>query len=286
MGANDIAAVMHTSGRTDAAQEFTSNKALLHAAIDKFVGRRMRSLTIERLDSYYQRLSHALPGPDARGTTARRRRPVDRSRRPQQDGARPTSSAAIRAVGVLDTLKQTAEFLSSRSRTPQGRPLLQRRDRLSHHRLVRRPQRHRRHSRHAGCHHDGRARERQLLHDRSARAGRHDQRVHGDGRAAARPSWRVPRQCARQARMPRSPASLGGTGGPFNAQTELMAELMLSQGSLRELAEQTGGIASVNTNSLTSRSTASCRPTAATTCSATTPRRIRAMAGSTKSKSR
>ena len=30
-----------------------------------------------------------------------------------------------------------------------------------------------------------------------------------------------------------------------------MAELMLSQGSLRELAEQTGGIASVNTNSLT-----------------------------------
>ena len=30
-----------------------------------------------------------------------------------------------------------------------------------------------------------------------------------------------------------------------------MAELMLSQGSLREIAEQTGGIASVNTNSLT-----------------------------------
>src|SRR5918993_872294 len=54
MGANDVAAVIHTSGRTDAAQEFTNNKALLHAAIDKFVGRRMRSLTIERLDSYYQ----------------------------------------------------------------------------------------------------------------------------------------------------------------------------------------------------------------------------------------
>ena len=51
MGANDIAAVIHTSGRTDAAQEFTSNKALLHAAIDKFMGRRMRSLTIERLDA-------------------------------------------------------------------------------------------------------------------------------------------------------------------------------------------------------------------------------------------
>ena len=54
MGANDIAAVIHTSGRTNAAQEFTSNKALLNAAIDKFIGRRMRSLTIERLDAYYQ----------------------------------------------------------------------------------------------------------------------------------------------------------------------------------------------------------------------------------------
>ena len=41
------------------------------------------------------------------------------------------------------------------------------------------------------------------------------------------------------------------TGGVFNAQSELMTELMLSQGSLRELAERTGGIAAVNTNSLT-----------------------------------
>ena len=57
MGANDIAAVIHTSGRTDAAQEFTSNKLLLHAAIDKFMGRRMRSLTLERLDAYYMNLS-------------------------------------------------------------------------------------------------------------------------------------------------------------------------------------------------------------------------------------
>jgi hypothetical protein len=39
--------------------------------------------------------------------------------------------------------------------------------------------------------------------------------------------------------------------GVFNAQSELMNELMVSQNSLRELAEMTGGIASVNTNSLT-----------------------------------
>ena len=53
MGANDMAAIVYTSGRTDASHEFTGNKQLLLAAIDKFVGRRLRSLTLERLDSYY-----------------------------------------------------------------------------------------------------------------------------------------------------------------------------------------------------------------------------------------
>ena len=92
MGANDIAAVIHTSGRTDAAQEFTNNKALLHAAIDKFVGRRMRSLTIERLDAYYQQLSmlsNDQPQEHRHGAS---------SRRPILAGtagwSRPTSSAA------------------------------------------------------------------------------------------------------------------------------------------------------------------------------------------------
>src|SRR5205085_8867583 len=38
LGANDVAAVVSTSGRTDAAQEFTSEPQLLLAAIDKFYG--------------------------------------------------------------------------------------------------------------------------------------------------------------------------------------------------------------------------------------------------------
>ena len=53
MGANDMAAIVYTSGRTDGSQEFTSNKQLLYAGIDRFVGRRLRSLTLERLDTYY-----------------------------------------------------------------------------------------------------------------------------------------------------------------------------------------------------------------------------------------
>ncbi len=53
VGANDIAAVVHTSGRTDAGQEFTANTRLLVEAIDKFSGRKVRSATLERLDMEY-----------------------------------------------------------------------------------------------------------------------------------------------------------------------------------------------------------------------------------------
>jgi VWFA-related protein len=49
-GANDVAAVVHTSGRTDAAQEFTSNTRLLLNAIDKFNGRKLRSSLLGRLE--------------------------------------------------------------------------------------------------------------------------------------------------------------------------------------------------------------------------------------------
>lgn len=50
MADNDMAAVVHTSGRVDASQDFTRNKALLLKAIDRFIGRKLRSLTQERLD--------------------------------------------------------------------------------------------------------------------------------------------------------------------------------------------------------------------------------------------
>lgn len=51
MGINDVAAVVHTSGRSDAAQEFTSNTRLLVAAIDKFMGRKLRSAVLNKMDS-------------------------------------------------------------------------------------------------------------------------------------------------------------------------------------------------------------------------------------------
>jgi VWFA-related protein len=53
-GPNDVAAIMYTSGRTDGNQEFTSERALLLAAIDKFQGRKLRSTVIEKADQYFQ----------------------------------------------------------------------------------------------------------------------------------------------------------------------------------------------------------------------------------------
>ena len=51
---SDLAAVVSTSGRKDAAQEFTSDPALLLRAIDNFFGQRLQSAEMQRIDDYYQ----------------------------------------------------------------------------------------------------------------------------------------------------------------------------------------------------------------------------------------
>ena len=50
-GANDFAAVAYTSGRVTASQEFTNDRALLLQAVDKFTGRRLRSEALEIADA-------------------------------------------------------------------------------------------------------------------------------------------------------------------------------------------------------------------------------------------
>jgi VWFA-related protein len=49
LGANDLAAVVHTSGRQEAGQELTNSRRLLLAAIDRFIGRKIPSANVERL---------------------------------------------------------------------------------------------------------------------------------------------------------------------------------------------------------------------------------------------
>jgi VWFA-related protein len=54
LGANDLMAVISTGGRAQDAQEFTSNKRLLLAAVDKFMGQKLRSATLNRNDEFYR----------------------------------------------------------------------------------------------------------------------------------------------------------------------------------------------------------------------------------------
>jgi VWFA-related protein len=92
LGANDMAAVVHTSGRADASQDFTSNKRLLMAAVDKFMGKKLRSAALERLDEYNRRV---IAGRGAEAVDD----PADAER-------------GYQARSMLSTLKNSAEFLS------------------------------------------------------------------------------------------------------------------------------------------------------------------------------
>jgi VWFA-related protein len=53
LGANDLMAVVHTAGSSDANQEFTNNRRLLLAAVDKTSGRKLDSATIGKTQEYY-----------------------------------------------------------------------------------------------------------------------------------------------------------------------------------------------------------------------------------------
>lgn len=52
VAANDLAAVVHLA-QPDAGQEFTGNKRLLVASIDRFVGRKLPSATANKIEDYY-----------------------------------------------------------------------------------------------------------------------------------------------------------------------------------------------------------------------------------------
>src|SRR5690349_634869 len=110
--ANDVAAIVYTSGRTDAAQEFTSNPQLLLASIDKFMGRKLRSATLGKLDAYNQQQSMNAGSGSSSGSS---------------DGSSSNTSTAnnsnkvldpddfergYNARNALDTLRNVSDFLS------------------------------------------------------------------------------------------------------------------------------------------------------------------------------
>jgi VWFA-related protein len=65
VGANDLAAVVHTSGRSDAGQEFTTSQTRLLRAVDKFMGRTLNSSTLNMIDDVQRRSGTAAAGDPA-----------------------------------------------------------------------------------------------------------------------------------------------------------------------------------------------------------------------------
>ena len=113
-GPNDLAAVVVTSGRKDAAQEFTSDPALLLRAVDSFIGQRLQSAEVQRIDDYFQSL--ALSGLDTRENTGKD--PQDEAVVPnlltRMQSFDPSNlERGQRAVGVLQTVRSLSEFLES-----------------------------------------------------------------------------------------------------------------------------------------------------------------------------
>jgi VWFA-related protein len=97
MADNDLAAVVHTSGKTDAAQEFTNDKRRLDAAINGFIGQSLESLTLSR-QAEYQRQQSLPPG--AAGSGTRIEDPFDQER-------------GFKARQSLDALKGISDWVAA-----------------------------------------------------------------------------------------------------------------------------------------------------------------------------
>ena len=112
LGPNDLDRGVVTSGRKDAAQEFTSDPALLLRAVDRFIGQRMQSAESQRIDDYFQSL--ALSGLDTRENTGKD--PQDEAVVPnlltRMQSFDPSNlERGQRAVGVLKTVRSLSEYL-------------------------------------------------------------------------------------------------------------------------------------------------------------------------------
>ncbi len=225
LGANDLAAVVYTSGRTDATQDFTNDRDLLIASVDKFVGRRLQSAAIEALEQHYYREFIRLDRQDNE---------VDADAA-ITDTASPISVLDLereqRALAVLDTLRNLGEFLAG----VRGR----RKAVLLFSEGLEMPMS-----------------ELYSLHTPTDVGGAIRDAITAAARSNVNFFALDPRGLIG---LTTEFIELAGSGAPNvamgvfgsqNAQQGLLNDLRLSQDSLRTLAEETGGFAAVNQNTL------------------------------------
>ena len=91
LGENDVAAVVTTGGAKQGSQNFTGSRRLLLKAVDSFMGQKLRSTTLEKIDD----LRRQVPGSPSTGPID----PLDMER-------------GYKARSTLDTLKGVADFLA------------------------------------------------------------------------------------------------------------------------------------------------------------------------------
>ncbi len=122
LGAGDIASIAYTSGTTNASQDFTSDPQVLLAAVDRFVGRRGASAAAEQAEKFYQdRLTLEIDTPpDVNPEDIAALAAELQNSRKQVLGtvAKPTVDIrdferAQRAVNVLATVRQLAQSVEN-----------------------------------------------------------------------------------------------------------------------------------------------------------------------------
>ena len=245
LGANDVAAVAYTSGRTEASQDFTSDRQLLLAAIDKFTGQKSRSAALDELDGHYQTLLLAgmanEPGQlERQSNTPEVAELTGVGTRKQFDLER-----GQRALNVLGTLKNLSEFLAGIRGRRKALLFISEGIDYPMHDVF-------------GVHSASDV----MLATRDAISTAARSNVNFftvDPRGLIGLTSEFIDMQGIEAIMP--PAQGAGVGGgvnlntaptPMTPQVVLLNELRLTQDALRSLAEETGGFATVNANALSS----------------------------------
>ena len=93
VGANDLAAVVHTSGRSDAGQEFTTSQSRLLRAVDKFMGRKLQSSTLNMIEDVNRRAGSPMAADPAMDMDDKER--------------------GFSARGTLDSIRNVANYLGN-----------------------------------------------------------------------------------------------------------------------------------------------------------------------------
>jgi VWFA-related protein len=240
--ANDTAAIVYTSGRRERAQEFTSDRRLLLASIDKFMGTKLRSSTLDKLDGYYMQklVEQGMAGPNgepADDAALRNVNPFSRGEGyPNRSYDQNDIERGHRALGVLGQIKNYADFMTNVRGRRKAMVLFS-----------------------EGI--DYPTNDIYASHDATTVLGAMQDAIAAAARANVNIFTVDPRglvgMTSEYIELNQSNADLFNLGARdpragMQPQTALLAEMRLTQDSLRTLSEETGGLASIDANSFSS----------------------------------